>query len=104
MYQSKGVTFDAAPSQRETDENGFLHVGASHITKATVNPYYGREIPGWQEAGLDPENFKHRLRHGPGCRCTSSTISTARKNRRSSPAWGRWARARSGTRRMSMRR
>ena len=25
MYQGKGVTFDASPSQRETDENGFLH-------------------------------------------------------------------------------
>lgn len=62
MYQSKGVTFDAAPSQRETDENGFLHVGASHITKATVNPYYGREIPGWQEAGLDPETVYYGLR------------------------------------------
>ncbi len=62
MYQSKGVTFDAAPSQRETDENGFLHVGASHITKATVNPYYGREVPGWQEAGLDPEAVYYGLR------------------------------------------
>jgi hypothetical protein len=62
MYQNKGVTFDAAPSQRETDENGFLHVGASHITKATVNPYYGREIPGWQEAGLDPEAVYYGLR------------------------------------------
>lgn len=62
MYQGKGVTFDAAPSQRETDENGFLHVGASHITKATVNPYYGREVPGWQEAGLDPEAVYYGLR------------------------------------------
>lgn len=62
MHQGKGVTFDAAPSQRETDENGFLHVGASHITKATVNPYYGREIPGWQEAGLDPEAVYYGLR------------------------------------------
>ena len=62
MYQNKGVTFDASPSQRETDENGFLHVGASHITKATVNPYYGREIPGWQEAGLDPETVYYGLR------------------------------------------
>ncbi len=56
------LSFDAAPSQRETDENGFLHVGASHITKATVNPYYGREIPGWQEAGLDPETVYYGLR------------------------------------------
>lgn len=62
MYQGKGVTFDAAPSQRETDENGFLHVGSSHITKATVNPYYGREIPGWREAGLDPETVYYGLR------------------------------------------
>lgn len=56
------LSFDAVPSQRETDENGFLHVGASHITKATVNPYYGREIPGWQEAGLDPETVYYGLR------------------------------------------
>lgn len=62
MHQGKGVAFDAAPSQRTTDENGFLHVGASHITKATVNPYYGREIPGWQEAGLDPETVYYGLR------------------------------------------
>ena len=59
---SNCLSFDAAPSQRETDENGFLHVGASHITKATVNPYYGREIPGWQEAGLDPEAIYYGLR------------------------------------------
>ena len=62
MYQSKSVAFDAAPSRRETDENGFLHVRSSHITKATVNPYYGREIPGWQEAGLDPEAVYYGLR------------------------------------------
>ena len=62
MHQGKGVAFDAAPSQRATDENGFLHVGASHITKAAVNPYYGREVPGWQEAGLDPEAVYYGLR------------------------------------------
>ncbi len=62
MHQGKSVAFDAAPSQRTTDENGFLHVGASHITKAAVNPYYGREIPGWQEAGLDPETVYYGLR------------------------------------------
>lgn len=62
MHQGKSVAFDAAPSQRTTDENGFLHVGASHITKAAVNPYYGREVPGWQEAGLDPEAVYYGLR------------------------------------------
>ena len=56
------LTFDASPSARSVDENGFLHVASSHITRATVNPYYGREIPGWQEAGLDPEKIYYGLR------------------------------------------
>lgn len=46
------ASLDAAPSQRETDENGFLHVGASHITKATVNPYYGRRFRAGRKPGL----------------------------------------------------
>lgn len=55
------LAFDAA-SVRSVDANGFLHVASSHITKATVNPYYGREIPGWQEAGLDPERIYYGFR------------------------------------------
>lgn len=49
-------------SVRRTDENGYMHVGASHITKATVNPYYGREIPGWEESGLDSDKIYYGLR------------------------------------------
>lgn len=37
---------------RRIDADGRLHVDRSHISKATVNPYYGQEIPGWQELGL----------------------------------------------------
>ena len=51
------MTFDAAPSQRRKDENGFMHVDSSHITKEQVVKYYGREIPGWQELKLDPERL-----------------------------------------------
>ena len=51
------LTFDAAPSQRRKDENGFMHVNSSHITKEQVVKYYGREIPGWQELRLDPERL-----------------------------------------------
>lgn len=53
----RSMTFDAAPSQRRKDENGFMHVDASHITKEQVVKYYGREIPGWQELKLDPERL-----------------------------------------------
>ena len=49
-------------SVRTVDENGYMHVKSSHITKATVNPYYGREIPGWREEGLDPDKVYYGLR------------------------------------------
>ena len=55
------VAFDAR-STRTIDANGFMHVGPSNITKATVNPYYGREIPDCEEAGLDPDKIYHGLR------------------------------------------
>lgn len=51
------LTFDAAPTARRKDDNGFLHVDACHITKEQVVGYYGREIPGWQELKLDPERL-----------------------------------------------
>lgn len=56
------IVFDAAPSARSVDANGFLHVASSHITKATVNPYYGREIPGAEKFGLDPERVYYGFR------------------------------------------
>ena len=38
------LTFDSTPSVRTKDENGFLHVALTPISKATVNPYLGKEI------------------------------------------------------------
>ena len=49
---------------RHKDENGFLHVDVSNITKETVNPYYGREIPGYQELHLDPDKIYYGYRPG----------------------------------------
>lgn len=40
---------------RRIDADGRLHVAKSHISKATVNPYYGSEIPGYESLGLNPE-------------------------------------------------
>lgn len=47
---------------RHLDENGFLHVDVSNITKEAVNPYYGREIPGWKEQGLAPDRIYYGYR------------------------------------------
>ena len=51
-YVVEKLAFDA-PSVRDYDENGFLHVKVSHLTKEQVAPYRGMEIPGWQRLGLD---------------------------------------------------
>lgn len=40
-------------SARTVDDNGFLRVETSNITKEQVRPYLGREIPNWQGFGLD---------------------------------------------------
>ncbi|MDR2075717.1 MAG: DUF2213 domain-containing protein, partial [Desulfovibrio sp.] len=62
-FSADHLTFDTA-SRRRFDENGFLHVEVSHISKETVNPYYGREIPNWRERGLDPEKIYQGYRSG----------------------------------------
>lgn len=49
-------------SVRHYDDNGFLHVDLCNITKEQVAPYYGREIPGWQELGLVPDKIYYGYR------------------------------------------
>lgn len=63
MTHLHALTFDAAPSVRHKDENGYLHVAVTPISKAGVNPYLGREIPGSEKLGLDPERIYYGLRH-----------------------------------------
>lgn len=46
------LAFDRA-SDREMDADGRMHVRNCILTKATVNDYYGWEIPGWEELGLE---------------------------------------------------
>lgn len=49
-------------SVRTIDANGHLRVAKTVISKAAVNPYYGREIPGADSLGLDPDKIYHLLR------------------------------------------
>lgn len=49
-------------SVRSVDANGFMHVAKSHLTKAMISPYYGHEIPGGVEHGLDPDKIYYGLR------------------------------------------
>lgn len=49
-------------SSRTIDADGRLHVAVSNISKAVVSPYYGREVPGYKELGLDADKIYQLLR------------------------------------------
>jgi hypothetical protein len=56
-----GLALDRA-TVRTVDKDGRLHVEVTHISKANVCPYFGREIPRWEELGLDPDRIYQLLR------------------------------------------
>ncbi len=49
-------------SARTVDVQGFMHVEGCNISKATVNPYMGSEIPNWKALGLNPSKVYNILR------------------------------------------
>lgn len=57
-----GFAFDKATTVRSYDRDGRLHVAATNISKAAVNPYLGREIPDWETLGLNPDKIYKLLR------------------------------------------
>lgn len=55
------LAFDRSASVRSYDSDGHLHVESANISKATVNPYFGKEIPGGGK-DLEPEKVYKLLR------------------------------------------
>ena len=55
------LAFDRA-SVRRIDDNGFMHVAVSPFTREQVAPYYGYEIPGWEELKLNPQKIYYGYR------------------------------------------
>jgi hypothetical protein len=49
-------------SVRSIDANGFLHVASSVVSRACVSPYYGSEVVGHEQLGLDPQQTYYLLR------------------------------------------
>ena len=51
---NRKLTYDKFPvkSVRTIDDNGYLHVAVSNITKEQVAPYRGDEIPNYEELGF----------------------------------------------------
>lgn len=63
-------------SVREFDADGRLRVALAHISKATVNPYYGEEIPDWEALGLDPKRKYMLLRDPEELRKAAPTFNS----------------------------
>ena len=59
------IACDSSLKNRHYEENGQLRIERTPISKATVNPYYGREIPKAEELGLTPDR-KYYLLRDPG--------------------------------------
>lgn len=57
---ARNIAFDS--SVRSIDESGHLRVARTIISKADINPYFGREIPGFEAMGLDPDRIYQMLR------------------------------------------
>ena len=49
-------------SNRSIDENGYMHVEISNVTKEQVAPYYGEEIPNFKQLGFEPDKLYHGYR------------------------------------------
>lgn len=62
-------------STRKVDADGRLHVAVNHISKATVNPYYGREIPDAERLGLEPNKIYWLLRDPEELRAAAATFN-----------------------------
>lgn len=53
---------DASLKNRTYDSDGMLRIERTPISKAAVNPYYGREIPDGDKLGLNPDKIYYLLR------------------------------------------
>lgn len=62
-------------SVRRIDEDGHLFVERCVLSAAVVSPYYGREIPGAEALGLNPDQIYQLYRDADALRDAAETIN-----------------------------
>ncbi len=62
-------------SVRSYDHDGRLHVAVTNISKANICPYMGREIPNWEQLGLQPDKVYRLLRDPEELRKAADTFN-----------------------------
>lgn len=72
--KQSGLAFDKA-SARTIDKDGRLHVSRTPISKSNVCPYMGKEIPGWDQLGLDPNKIYRLYRDADSLAKGASTFN-----------------------------
>ena len=70
-----GLILAMDKSARTVDRFGRMYIAMSNISKATVNPYRGSEIPGCAALGLDPDRVYMLLRDPEELRKAASTFN-----------------------------
>ncbi len=70
----QNIIMDSA-SKRSIDRNGFMHVEISNITKESVDPYRGYEIPRSEEFGFAPDKIYMGYRSGEELKKAAHTFN-----------------------------
>lgn len=74
MTMHVALAFDKA-SVRTFDKDGRMRVAVSHISREQVADYLGREIPGWDHLGLNPNKVYRLLRPAAEIEKAASTFN-----------------------------
>jgi uncharacterized protein len=64
-----------ASVRRRYDADGRLHVYKAKLTRTSVNPYKGSEIPNWKSLGLDRDRVYQMLRDPKELRNAAASFS-----------------------------
>lgn len=65
---------EMAIDRRTVDEDGRMRIPGCKISKANVCPYYGREIPGYRELGLDANRIYRMYRDPEALKAAAATF------------------------------
>ena len=71
------LAMDRAPTMRNKDVNGWLHVKDCRISKANICPYMGREIPNAEKLGLVPDQVYNLYRDADALAASAPTFERA---------------------------
>ncbi|MBB0026817.1 DUF2213 domain-containing protein [Ralstonia pickettii] len=75
MNKSEVILAFDKETVRSFDKDGRMKVAVSRISKADVNPYWGREIIDWERLGLDPDRVYNVFRPPEELRRAASTFN-----------------------------